>query len=239
MKVKHSILLIKVSLIGWTYNAINEIELKGVKNKIIVLVGGTSDKSILEYSLAKIFPHLTDIFYFMDFEYANSLKRQGGVDSIVNSIKSFAMSRLDAKFIALFDNDTVGRFSREKVVFDMKTIPDNIKILSYPDLKQFKKYPTISTNGKIVLDNINGRACSIELYLPDKLLLDKTGKLSPIEWESRITSKIGTTTKQSYQGVISNKDSIKKKFVSYKSIPFVSNDWEKMRMLLESFLFVF
>ena len=45
----------------------------------------------------------------------------------------------------------------------------------------FHKYPTIAPNGKIVPDDINKKAASIELYLPDSII--KTGgNYYPIEW---------------------------------------------------------
>ena len=223
-------------LIGWTYNSIGDIKIDGVKNKIVVLVEGTSDKDILEYALYNLYPHLFDIFYFMDFEYANSVKRQGGVDSITNLVKAFIMAKLDNKFIALFDNDTVGCFAKDKLLHDIRPIPSNIKILSYPDLSIFNKYPTISPNGKLVLDNINKKACSIELYLPEELI-SYDGTLLPIEWESRITIKIGGVTKQSYQGVIAKKDMIKQHFFDYKKKTFCEDDWGKIKKLIDSFIY--
>ena len=36
--------------------------------KIIVLVEGTSDKDILEFAMSHLYPHLSDLFYFMDFD---------------------------------------------------------------------------------------------------------------------------------------------------------------------------
>lgn len=36
--------------------------------KTIVLVEGTSDKDILEFSMSQLYPHLSDLFYFMDFD---------------------------------------------------------------------------------------------------------------------------------------------------------------------------
>ena len=51
--------------------------------KTIVLVEGTSDKDILEFSLSKLYPHLSDLFYFMDFEDANGGKRDGGTSFVI------------------------------------------------------------------------------------------------------------------------------------------------------------
>lgn len=36
-------------------------------SKTIVLVEGSSDKDILEFVMSQLYPHLSDLFYFMDF----------------------------------------------------------------------------------------------------------------------------------------------------------------------------
>ena len=58
------------------------------------------------------------------------------------------------------------------------------KIMCYPPIDEFKKYPTLAPNGKILEDDINHKACSIELYLPDSVISDD-GEYLPIEWEAR------------------------------------------------------
>lgn len=42
--------------------------------KIVVLVEGSSDKDILEFALSRLYPHLSDLFYFMDFDDSNGEK---------------------------------------------------------------------------------------------------------------------------------------------------------------------
>lgn len=62
--------------------------------KAIVMVEGTSDKDILEFAMKQIYPHLTDLFYFMDFSDVNGNKRDGGTSYIVKNLKTFYYSRL-------------------------------------------------------------------------------------------------------------------------------------------------
>ncbi len=210
--------------------------------KTIVLVEGSSDKAILEFGMKQLFPHVSDIFYFMDFEFSGT-KREGSTSALSNNVKTFVASKLKARVIAIYDNDTAGQFARLKLLDCMK-LPDNIKVLNYPDLDSFNSYPTYSPNKKIVADNINGRACSIELYLPDECIADEAG-FYPIEWESLQTIKLSSGTNKEYQGVISNKDAVKSnafdliKNIDSNNTAFDSGKWEKLNELLKVIVFAF
>lgn len=220
-------------------SATNDIE------RTIVLVEGASDKNILEFAMQKLYPHLSDLFYFMDFEEANGIKRAGGTSFIITNIKTFYFSRLKSKFIAIFDNDAEGYQSQMILLNEINHWPDNFKILTYPELPLYCKYPTIAPNGTVIFDNINKKACSIELYLPDSII-QENGEYFPIEWESRKKIKISDKKEEAiYQGVISQKDKIKKKFYALcKAIEkgedvFIPDEWERMKRLLETIIFAF
>lgn len=210
--------------------------------KTIVLVEGRSDKSILEFGMKHLFPHVADLFYFMDFEFAGT-KREGSTSALSNNVKTFVASKLKARIVAIYDNDTAGQFARLKLLDGME-LPDNIRVLNYPGMDCFCNYPTYSPNKTIVQDDINGRACSIELYLPDASISDETGFYS-VEWESLQTVKLSSGTNKEYQGVISNKDDIKKnvfdliKSVDSERNAFKSTDWHKLNELLKTIVFAF
>lgn len=232
-------------LIGYTYNSISELKIDDPIQKNIVLVEGTSDKLILEFALKMIYPHLENLYYFMDFEFGDGTKRPGGADSIASNMKAFIASRLKANFIALFDNDTIGVQKRKQLEHEIKVIPHNIRILNYPSISEVKSYPTIAPNGKIINDDINCRACSVELYLPDEFIKDENEMLYPIIWTSLIHYKINGQSFKSYQGVIDQKDHIKERIVSYindvekGSCVFDPTKWGKMIQLLESLVNAF
>ncbi len=232
-------------IFDWSYDSIDELRIGEPTEKTIILVEGTSDKEILEFALKNIYPNLYNLYYFMDFEYAKDKKRQGGIDAISNNLKTFITSKLKAKFIAIFDNDTVGVHARKKLEYDIITLPENCRILNYPSIKFAEHYPTIAINGKRVLDNINGRACSIELYLPYCLLKSNDGTFFPIEWESRVQCKIGEERITGYQGKIIEKDFIKKSFVKYKDSvnkqteEFKPDDWINMKQLIDTIVTAF
>lgn len=214
------------------------------QEKTIVLLEGTSDKEILDFSLEHLFPHLKDLIYFMDFKVKDN-KRSGGASFVVNNMKCFYFAKLKQKFIALLDNDSEGYKCKNILLNDIKDWPDNYSIQCYTELELFKKYPCISPNGVIELVNIINKAVSIELYLPDRMLKNEDGDFYPIEWESRNKINVGNREEYVYQGVIVNKESIKETFYKTRNRinnsieQFIPEEWEKMKKLLESVLFAF
>lgn len=203
-------------------------------SKTIVLVEGTTDKEIIEFAFKHIYPHYSKFFYFMDFD---NPKRPGSASEITRIIKAFANSKIDNKFIALYDNDAAGK----KEIFLLRenevTFPENIKICTYPNIKFASQYPTMGVNRKIVNDDINGRAGSIEIYLPTRMLQDNSGKLYYVTWKS-----LDEKTRE-YQGEVSNKSEIFKHFLKYKHRvennmeKFVVDEWTNMLKLIDSFVF--
>ena len=212
--------------------------------KTIVLVEGTSDKDILEFALKQLYPHLVDLIYFMDFDDENGGKRDGGTTFVIKNLKAFYFSHLKNKFIAIFDNDAEGYSSKCTLLNEIKNWPENFRILLYPELKELMKYPTIVPNGSIMKDNINKKAASIELYLPDRII-KKGSDYLPIEWESRKKIKDNGEDFLLYQGVITQKDTVKREFHELRrSIEdgremFVTEEWRKMNQLLNSIIFAF
>ncbi len=169
-----------------------------VSSKIIVLTEGSTDTEFLSKSLKLLYPHLFDYYTFMDFGF----KPPGGVGPLVNAVKSFAGAGIENRVIALFDNDTAA-FSAVESLKNID-IPNNIEITHYPNIPLANSYPALGPNGKS-LQNINGLACSIELYLGTDVL-EKDGDLIPIQWKGfdSLTSR--------YQGEILEKAAIQCRF---------------------------
>lgn len=206
-------------MVGWTYDSIDDIKISDNVEKTIVLVEGSSDKTILEFALKNIYPHLNNLYYFMDFDYSTNNTRQGGADAIAKNIETFITSKLNAKFIAIFDNDAIGIQSQKALLYKIgNLLPENYKITNYPPIKDANKYPTILPDKKIKPMNINSMACSIELYLPKQLITDDANNLYPIQWKNIVERKIGNEKLSDYQGEIQHKDEIKSSFMSLKKI---------------------
>lgn len=203
-----------------------------VNSKIIVLTEGSSDKSIIERSLKLLYPHLADYYRFMDFGAANA---SGGASSLVSQVKGFVGVGIKNKIIALLDNDTaayVAKKSLEKTI-----LPENIRVLHYPDLPLAENYPTIGPTGEQSV-NINSLAGSIELYLGEDVLKEN-GAYTLVEWHG-FDKSLGK-----YQGELLNKKEIQEKF--YQKIAECEQgkskisqyDWSGMQLILSSLFTAF
>ena len=109
----------------------------------------------------------------------------------------------------------------------------------------FRKYPTIASNGGIVSDNINRKAASIELYLPDNII-KYNGEYCPIHWKTISKTKNVTGDQEVlYQGAISHKKEIKDRFHEVRNkiergdLIFKEEEWKRMKKLLETIVFAF
>jgi hypothetical protein len=102
----------------------------------------------------------------------------------------------------------------------------------YPNITLASQYPTTGPNGAAIQD-INGSACSIELYY-GRDVLGNSGSLVPVQWRG-FDEKV-----KRYQGEIQNKDALKAKFLKKvdagkrSRLQSPSGDWGDMRQLLDS-----
>lgn len=209
---------------GWITDNFYE----SIKNKkIIVLTEGKTDSKYLKEGLNILFPEISDYYHFMDFEIANS---DGGASFLVHSVKSFIGSGINNLIIALFDNDTTGKKEITKLK-KIKYLPENIKAVQYPNLKLATDYPTIGPTGMQNID-INGSACSIELYFGKDILIDN-GILTPIQWKGY------DNLVNQYQGEIQNKNKLQKKFE--KKLKSKENirgkDWSDLTSLIKTMIY--
>jgi 5S rRNA maturation endonuclease (ribonuclease M5) len=207
---------------GW----VTEDYVKSINvEKVIVLTEGKTDVEFISKSIQKLFPHLKDYYHFIDFE---EYKVETSASALVKLIMSFAAAKVKHPVIALFDNDTAGL--KEMKNLTLKILPSNIKILKYPDILLAKKYPTLGPNGKKNM-NINGRACSIEMYFGiDVLTKDK--ELIPIRWKG-FDSK-----EKKYQGEISDKNYVQETFrkkLKMTSITEIKELTELLNMIFNAF----
>lgn len=211
-------------------------ELKGdysVNSRIILLTEGPTDSEVLRASIDLLYPHLSDYYSFMDL----AVRAPGGAGSLVHVVKSFAGAGIENRTIALFDNDAAGHAAAS--LLRNVQLPHNILVMNYPDIALADSYPTLGPNGASIQD-INGSACSIELYFGrDVLTIDES--LVPVQWkayEERVNR---------YQGVIQQKDSLKNRFLQKANaarrnglqLQTGPGDWEDMRRLLESVFHAF
>ncbi|MEC4564642.1 HEPN/Toprim-associated domain-containing protein [Paenibacillus sp. CMAA1739] len=204
---------------------LNELAESYIRNeRIIILTEGSSDISILKRCMRILNPEVVDFYSFMDFNTTNA---QGSASSLVSYVKAFIGSGLRNKVIAVFDNDTAAFEAR--TVLNKIDIPENIKIVSYPDLEFTKSYPTLGPYG-IISTDINGLACSIELYLGIDMLKDGNGNLIPVQWKgyNQLLKK--------YQGEILNKEQILQRYFklldNFEKGESIPHDWGGINTIL-------
>lgn len=195
--------------------------------QVTILTEGPTDIDLLKPTLSVLYPHLEELFAFMDFR---SLNIEANAGALVKIIKAFIGSGIKQRIVALFDNDAAGSDALRSL--KMEDLPDNIRVAQLPHLPLAADYPTIGPQGEHNSD-VNGCACSIELYLGEDILRNETGELTEIRWGAYING-VGR-----YQGEINNKKQIQKKYldliytVDYASqLP--EHDWSGMRLLFSA-----
>jgi hypothetical protein len=167
---------------------------------MIVLTEGSTDQFYLERAFALFHPELTDYVSFLDF---NGWNVPGGASFLESMIRSFMAAGIRDRIVAMFDNDTAGFASHQRLA--QLALPSNIRVLRYPDIDLAKSYPTLGPSGTVIMD-VNGLAASIELYLGEDVIRDGNGDLIPIQWKGYDSSL------KRYQGEITDKRGCWKRF---------------------------
>ncbi len=165
----------------------------------VILTEGTFDAWVLQRTLVLVYPHLTDLFTFMDFD---SSIAPGGAGHLVTTIKAFIGSGIKNRILAVFDNDTAAHAALRGLTGI--AIPPNINWCTLPNLARLRSHPTVGPQGQQAAD-INGRACSIELFFgPD--IVGRGKKRKVVRWKSYDNAM------RQYQGEVDDKGTLQKKF---------------------------
>ena len=200
--------LTDLEMSGWVCESDNLVEYAEsliqeefpITKKIIILTEGYTDNWILLRSFKLLYPHLIDYFHFLDLR---ATKTEGGAGFLANIVKAFAGAGIINRIIALFDNDTAAASAIQTL--SKSKLPENIVVLSYPDIELAKNYPTQGPTGLTYM-NINGLAGSIELYLGADVLYNDNNSYIPIQWKG-YDAKL-----KQYQGELIDKVEIQKRF---------------------------
>ena len=214
---------------GWCDAIPNDDEF--VYDKVLVLTEGVTDSEFISSSIKLLYPHLNKFFHFMDF---GIMKVSGSVSFLAHYIKAFAGAKINNRIIGLFDNDSAAK--DELLNLRGIRLPHNIKIVSLPDIELARNYPTLGPMQNQDID-INGLACSIELFFGKDVLQRDDGSLTPIRWtgyKDRISQ---------YQGEIQDKSILQEKFRNKLALAEQVQDiekanWKEMIILIETLISV-
>jgi hypothetical protein len=195
--------------------------------KIIILTEGSSDSKILSKALKLLYPKVYSYFSFLDFD---TYKAEGGSAMLEKTVKSFAAAEISNKIIALFDYDAAGVAATERL--KKRKFPSNFRVITLPPIELANNYPTIGADG-IIYENVNGRACSIEMYLGIDILTSAKNTLVPVKWKN-IEAQINTC-----QGEISRKAELQKKYLKKIRVAIANgslqsdHDWTGLMSVLD------
>jgi len=196
--------------------------------KVVILTEGSTDTLILRRTLDVLYPHLRDFYSFVDFSAANLA---GGAGALANTVKTFVGSGIQNRAVALFDNDTAAKDALRAL--SSVELPDNVKVVQLPTLDLAEDYPTIGPQGRVNI-NINGLACSIELYFGSDVLADPEHGFVPIQWKGY------NQTLSQYQGEILDKSRLQERYLRIVSEAEASqetknsHDWDPIAKVFET-----
>lgn len=181
----------------------------------IILTEGITDIETLKKALHVIYPKLESNVRFLD----TSFRPETNAASIVKMIKSFAAAGINNRILAILDNDAA---ASEAMTNLPRNLPNNIKVIQYPELDLMTSYPTIGSQGKINM-NINGLAGSIEMYMGKDILTGNDGNLELVQWGGYMNRV------KKYQGSLINKDAVGSRFKRKDAADV--NKWQDLRYL--------
>jgi hypothetical protein len=205
-----------------------------VNAPVVVLTEGRTDAEFLAAGLKILYPHLTDLIRFLDYDY----RPEGGVGALVRMVRAFTAAGIVNRVVAIFDNDTAAADALKSL--EIVKLPGHIRVLRYPPIDLASSYPTLgpprvdSPRGSLSLADVNGSAGSIELYLGKDVLAREDGTLRPVQWKSFIPGMAR------YQGEVMDKELIHTSFrakyaMALKSHAFVpGEDWEGLRLVIDA-----
>jgi hypothetical protein len=119
-------------------------------------------------------PPATAQLFVFDFD---TLAVPGGVTSVLNTLKALISVGIANRVVALLDNDTAAHAAVQAA--KLGKLPQNVRIGFLPRLSSAENYLTLGPTGMTAMD-INGLACSIELFFGADVLTKESGQLVPI-----------------------------------------------------------
>lgn len=170
------------------------------KEPRIVVTEGKSDSRLLRSSLEVLAPEFGSYVSFIDFESANA---KGGTDELVQFVRMFIGCGIKNRILVLFDNDAAGHEALGRLI--ETKLPPHVFAMTLPVLEAARAYPTLGPDGASIAD-VNGRACSLELYLGGDVLLDR-GRQAPSCSVDRFNEKL-----RRYQGQIASKSHVQRRY---------------------------
>lgn len=134
------------------------------KEKILIVTEGSSDTDIIRKCINLLYNDISDFFEFIYMEHNYPFT---GTGNLKNFIKGLSKISILNNILVILDNDTAGL----AVYNDIKEInlPKNLKVIKLPNHMDFDNFKCKGPQGDS-LENINGKAVSIECFLDHNLI---------------------------------------------------------------------
>lgn len=187
------------------------------QEKILIVTEGSSDTDIIKKSINRLYSDIADFFDFIDMEQNYPFTGTGNLKIFVKGLSKINILN---KILVILDNDTAGI----SVYNDIKTIdlPNNLNVITLPNYKDFDNFKCKGPHGDS-LENINGKAVSIECFLDHSSIDDEIY----VRWTSFNDKLI------QYQGNIEPKNLLIKSFHQYYKQEY---DFTKLKYLVDYIL---
>jgi hypothetical protein len=164
----------------------------------LVVTEGSTDSAILRASLPRVAPDVADFFDFVDMSENYPFT---GTGNLIRFSQGLARIRVQNRILVVVDNDTAGRDALRRI--SALALPRRMRVVALPDLDECKAFPTLGPGGAAI-ENINGRAVSIEMFLD----LSATASGAPtVRWTSY------SDISDAYQGELQQKDNYTRRFL--------------------------
>lgn len=191
------------------------------KDKILIVTEGKTDTNIIKKAIKLIYPPIDDFFQYIDMNENYPFTGSGSLKSFTKGlIKINSLNNI----IVIFDNDTEGIKEYNEAI-KINNRPNNILIYHLPNNDLFNKMDTIGPSGENI-DNINGRAVSIECFLD----LNNNNSNPKIRWTNYDEKA------EEYQGALINKEQYTKNFLKLKLEDLAQYDLSKLKFLIDDII---
>ncbi|MBQ6043527.1 MAG: hypothetical protein IJL41_05235 [Clostridia bacterium] len=152
--------------------------------EILIVTEGKTDTFIIKTAIDLLYPAVADFFCFIDMKENYPFT---GTGNLYNFASGLTKIKIQNKTIIVFDNDEAGTSSYKKCIENLDEL-SNLKFYHLPIMPDFNHFSTIGPSGESIQD-INGKAVSIECFLDLSYRKELRGSDGPIMMEIAINTK--------------------------------------------------
>jgi hypothetical protein len=190
------------------------------EERFLLVTEGSSDSKVIRKAFDMLRPAVSDFFCFIDMEEGYPFSGSGSLASFCRGLMKIGIQN---KTIIIFDNDAEGT-SKQKMLQNAPC-PGSLAIMRLPDLPDLCAVAGLGTSGESI-DDINGKAASIEAYLDFKW---NATRPAIVRWTNFVESQ------NTYQGALESKSFYVRQFLDLRGSA-DGYDTSKLEAVVQSIL---